>query len=525
MTETATSTEAPIQSAQERNQIMVPIPLQPKQRELSELYENSESTILGFGGALGGAKSFGGRAIMFMRRIKYPNTTGWIIRRTLEDLRDNHILPLFKEYPILRLFYNKQEKRIGLPNGSQIRFISAPNQGDIFDLVGKEAADIFVDQAEQFTQEELEFLATRNRDVSNMDITAKMLWTFNPGDLGHAFLRRIFIERDFEPNEEPSDYTFLEAHGWDNIEWSRKTLVKEGINDGRYYEQWTDDERLNYFIYKTRYGKRLNSRPEQQRKAELYGDWYTFVGQFLSMWRRGIHIVPKFDPPQDWEIVGALDYGQRTCLEVMCRHPETQRIVNFGECYTEHQTPTERAEVVVDFLQARQLNRLTVYYDTDMDIDLTDYRGYEKTPLYMFNQVFERCMGAQAPQMFRVSKKSQDRRNYRIVCNEAMKEHLLWKKDEKGEWLRKPMLVFTEDCKQFFKTAPLLLHDEHSPEGLDFVRTPSLQDPFDAVKYALMALLYAVKKPEKKKYGSFDELLAERDENAYLYRSNYADSL
>src|SRR5215471_11360495 len=88
------------------------IQLQPKQGQLEDLVENSPATRIGIGGSRGGGKSEGGRAVMLLRRLKYPSTSGLIFRRTMDELRSNHITPLFREFPQLRQLYNVAERTL-----------------------------------------------------------------------------------------------------------------------------------------------------------------------------------------------------------------------------------------------------------------------------------------------------------------------------------------------------------------------------------------------------------------------------
>src|ERR1035438_3550808 len=71
--------------------------LQPKEQELLDLLENSDSQLIGYGGARGGAKSHAIRACAVMRRIKYPGTNGVIFRRTYPNLWETHIQRLMIE--------------------------------------------------------------------------------------------------------------------------------------------------------------------------------------------------------------------------------------------------------------------------------------------------------------------------------------------------------------------------------------------------------------------------------------------
>src|SRR5262249_35676634 len=105
--------------------------LQPKQTELLDLLNSSEYTRIGFGGARGGAKSGGGRRVMIERRVRYPRTTGLILRRTFPELYKSHIIKLFEEFPMLAQFYNGSNKEIAFPNGSRLFFGSAEHEKDM----------------------------------------------------------------------------------------------------------------------------------------------------------------------------------------------------------------------------------------------------------------------------------------------------------------------------------------------------------------------------------------------------------
>ena len=435
---------------------------------------------------------------MLSRRFAFPETNGFIIRRTLDDLRDNHIRPLLREYPALANWYNKQEKVLNFPNGSWTRFISSDNYDDIFLLYGKEAADVFVDQAEQFTQEQLEFLQTINRCTTNIDITPKMLFTFNPGNVGHAHLKRVFLERDYTGNEVAEDYGFIRAYGWDNVEWCRRALRDDGITDGEFYG-WASEKRRTYFITRSDYGNKLNALPDSQRQAELDGSFDVFEGQFFSMWRRDVHIIDAIRKPEnpDWPIVGCIDYGQRSVMEVQFRD-YAGRIINFAECWTEYETPAERFNAMADTLLERELFGIKLLYDTNMDINLKYYTGYDKMPSTIAREVFRDRMGANAPRLQVVSKATTDKRGYRVVANEAVKQALSWRRGTDGNLEMYPQFVVTRDCVKLISTMPVLIADPTSPDGLDFDQKVGCDDPYDACKMALLDLRTPREKVQKK---------------------------
>ncbi|MBB5064537.1 phage terminase large subunit [Granulicella mallensis] len=258
------------------------IALQPKQLAIYELVENSPATEIGYGGARGGAKSHGARGIMLLRRLKYARTNGLFLMRVWGQIYRNHLEPLFREFPFMANWYvGGDKKHLTLPNGSRIYFASADTMDDIRKIAqGPEYADIFVEEATHFSEEELIFLPTALRWTGKSGITPKMLYTCNPGSRGHDYIKRIFKDRRFQEHEEPDSFAFVQAYGWDNIEWVRPYLHEQNITDFEYYNTWTDQQRFQCFIANSDYGAKLNQMPEKERKAHLFGDWDTFEGQY-----------------------------------------------------------------------------------------------------------------------------------------------------------------------------------------------------------------------------------------------------
>jgi hypothetical protein len=182
-------------------------------------------------------------------------------------------------------------------------------------------------------------------------------------------------------------------------------------------------------------------------------------------------------------------------------------IVFFAECYSTKQTPSDRAEDMVLFFEKWGFKRLNIVYDTNMEHNLQYYTGADKSPIQIFREVFRQRMGKDAPIMRMVSKKSEDDRKYRIVCNEAFKEYLNWHKNEKGEFILRPRLYATTSCENFIRTVPELVHDPDSMAGLDFDPDIGEDHPYDAAKMCVMELRTPVKAVGKTAFKNMDELM------------------
>jgi phage terminase large subunit len=270
-------------------EVNVSLKLQPKQTELLNLCDNSIASTIGYGGSRGGGKSGALRRIMLLRRINNPGTAGLIFRRVYDDLKRNHIDKFFEEFPDLFKFYRSTDHEIVLPPvedfpPSRIVFGYAETENEIKrKFHGVEYMDMFVDQAEQLSEVELKVMKTACRWPGVGRYACKFVLFFNPGGIGITYLKRIFSQKQYREKERPSDYAFIQAFGWDNVEWARSALIDDGLDQEDFYS-WDNDKRFEYFIKETQYGQELDSLPQALRIGYLMGSFDKFAGQYFDIW-------------------------------------------------------------------------------------------------------------------------------------------------------------------------------------------------------------------------------------------------
>ncbi len=268
--------------------------LQPKQEQLGRLFYKTgltAATNIGGGGARAGGKSGGLRRIMLDRRFHRPGTAGCIVRRVWEDLRRNHVDPYMIEHPELRDCWRASERRFILPNGSTIEFMYAENQQEVDQKFwGPQFYDLFVDQAEQFSEQELVTMKTANRWPETGLGECKMGLFFNPGGIGTEYLRRVYAQKRFHGSESSTDYEFVHLFGWDNFVWFSGT----GLNAKQFYAlpgmckraEGVAPEfmccRFHLFINRTAEGRKLNALPPSLRAGHLMGSFDSFAGQYYA---------------------------------------------------------------------------------------------------------------------------------------------------------------------------------------------------------------------------------------------------
>lgn len=328
------------------------ISLLPKQLQLRDLITGSNYSWIGYGGARGGAKSHAIREIALLLGLDPAfGLKSLIFRRYSKELLKNHILPLYEKHARLMENYNKSEKILYSPNGEPlIQFGYADSESDIYSFQGFEFDLIFIDEATHCTPHQMQFMKTSNRTMK-AGFTPKMILTMNPGGVSHAWLKRLFIDRNFLPNEDPGQYFFLQSYLWDNVFWSIKSLEKHGISIHDYYHVWSEGERKEYCLKNSTYAANLKSLPAELRTAYLYGDWEVFGGMFFRNFDRKRQVIEPFEVPESWALVGSLDPGfSSPCSFGVTARDHDGRFYRLFTYYEKQRTPVQHAEAISELL-------------------------------------------------------------------------------------------------------------------------------------------------------------------------------
>jgi phage terminase large subunit len=248
----------------------------PKQ----EAFFSATARHIAYGGSRGGGKSWAMRRKFILLALNYAGLKLLLLRRTLPELRENHVIPLIGElYGVAT--YKDSEKAFLFPNGSRIKLGYCDNEGDIYQFQGQEYDVIGLEEATHFTEEMRIFFTTCNRSTRT-DFTPRMYYTSNPGNVGHVWFKRLFIDRDYRGKEKAEDYVFIPAQVYDN------TVLMQ--NNPEYIEA-------------------LENLPEDMRRAHLLGDWAAFAGQYFTEFSRDIHVIEPIQIPSHWHRYISIDYG------------------------------------------------------------------------------------------------------------------------------------------------------------------------------------------------------------------------
>ena len=403
------------------------------------------------------------------------------MRRTFPELYKSHIVKLFEEFPTLRSCYNQQNKELVLPNGSRLFFGSAEHESDMASFYSAEFADILVDEAQEFSEGEMQRLSGSNRCTSNRDIVPKMVYTFMPGlsesgmpPKGLPFLKRKFIDT---PNP-----AFVQAFSWDNIEWARKELERDGVTEEEFYG-WSNEERREYFVARTEYGAKLAGITNKAlRDAWLYGDWGVFEGQYFTNFDTARHtaspseIADHLKPWHKYWISGDWGYEHPACIHWHAMD-ESGRIFTDIELWGREMGEIGIAQGIVRLTPAgRKLSSFPFSWDAFGKLNKTTRKSITEMIAHALPAGFPKPSPADASPGQRIS-------GWRLMY----------------QLLDADMWVISQNCEKLIECIPTLVRDmESNPEDVlkvDYSENSIGDDPADCARYGLQAMLGAAQKP------------------------------
>ncbi len=251
----------------------------PQQQRFFEAH----TKYVAYGGARGGGKSWAARTKAVLLAAGNPGIQILLLRRDLPSLRENHLQPLQKMLKGMAS-YKASTREFLFPNSSRILLGYCAAESDVLQYQGQAYEVIFMEEATHFTEFQFQALTESNRSSGLMSkpFQPRMYFTCNPGGVGHAWVKRLFIDKNYKESERPEDYTFIPSKVYDN-----PALMKNSPD----------------------YVRTLENLPPDRRRAMLDGDWDVFEGQYFEKFNRDIHVVEPFEIPKHWNRYVSIDYG------------------------------------------------------------------------------------------------------------------------------------------------------------------------------------------------------------------------
>ena len=401
-------------------------------------FMRAKARYIAYGGARGGGKSWAVRVKATLLALNYAGIKMLILRRTFPELYENHI----RQMRVMigdAAIWRSQDKTFLFPNGSIIKFGYCKAESDVLQYQGQEYDVIFMDEATQFTEYQYATLTATVRGANNFP--KRMYLTCNPGGVGHSWVKRLFIDRDFTPSERPEDYVFIKATVYDN------NVLMDSDPD---------------------YVHMLENLPDGLREAWLLGSWDVFAGQYFTEWEPDVHVVQPFPVPQSWRRYFAMDYGlDMLAAYVVAVDPQNRAYV-IREHYESGLIISEAAQAVNDLCAGEEI-----------------FQYFAPPDLWNRN----RDTGRSVAEIFlEHGIPLTQTNNERINGWMDMHEYLKVTVDEMGQ--RSAGLRIFSGCKNLIRCIPLLQFDEKKPN--DVAGEPhELTHAPDAIRYFCAGRPYA----------------------------------
>lgn len=465
---------------------------QPKQDDF--LDDGSKYKLIG--GAQGGGKSHACRMEAFRTNQEVAGLKGLVMRRTRGEAIKNFVDPLLEETRLKKedgtyapyLKWMSSQNKILFPNRSRIDIGFCESEADVEKYRGLEYDWICIEELTQWPFLWWRKIMTALR-TKNAKIRPFFFGSTNPGGIGHGWVKRLWINRDYIENENPADYGMTRAGIYDN-----PILMR------------LDPEYLPSLL----------SLPDKERRARLEGDWDVFEGQYFNEWRRDIHVVRSFIPIQGVKRrIICIDYG-------FSPHPSAvywlaQMNSNHVICYRE----LYETRLRFDQLAARIAAMTTEDEEISVVVADPSVVSKEKDDGNTFEDEFT-ALGYTVI----------GGKNERIEGWNLVRKYLSPYEDpNSGRLIAK--LSVTENCTNLIRTIPEMVHDTVRVEDMN---TKGEDHPSDSIRYGLMEIgdniltsigVGDLNEPLKRKSlatqkGENPRLDASRKEE--YYRRQYGDS-
>lgn len=441
----------------------------PKQLEALEAVKKHKFVL--YGGAMGGGKSRWLRWLAVYLLISYAsrglkNVRVGLFCEDYPSLNDRQISKVNIEFPawLGDLKLGSHEFILKPQYGSGV--ICFRNLDDPNKYKSAEFAAILVDELTMSLEDVFNILRTRLRWPGITDV--KFIAATNPGGIGHAWVQKRWMLKQFPPEEtEPEEFFYVPSTSKDNP-----------FLDKSYYKQ-------------------LEGLPEDMRKAYVDGDWNLFAGQYFSEFREDKHVIKPFNIPDPWFRYRSVDFGRTApfCCKWYAIDYDGNAFV-YREYYKAGLEAKENFENVVK-LSGEEQYRWSV-------LDSACFSSYAGAS---FNKGAGETIADIA---WKVGYQAIPSPKNRIHGWTLMHQYLSWKTvDENGKVTgeKTPKLRYFSNCVDSIRSIPTLIYDKNDVEDLD---TKGEDHAADTDSYFLQTLHQAVTPGEKKQYKTLLERTQER---------------
>jgi phage terminase large subunit len=437
--------------------------LQPRQLDvwrLTPLYRDPakvvQPTHIGYGGAAGGGKSHLARAVAAGVALRWPGSSTIIFRRTRPELLSNHVIPFGREVPAELAVWRGSENAYVWGNGSRTFMGYLEKEKDVERYQGSAYDCMIFEESTHYAWSWVNWLVANRLRASIAGSTPFALYPSNPGGVGHAWFKRLFVDRKFRPDleEDPEKHVFVQAFLHHNEILRRRDPGYEA---------------------------KLRQQPEPYRSWYLFGDWASGIGLAVPQLDRRIHVIQPFEVPAHWPWFGGFDWGfAHPWVFGLYVTSEDGRVFAVDRIHGRRQTDGEIVQVIHETAKARGFDLAKLSY-VAAGRDIFHKRGRDVG--YDGPTLAERMIGAGLPVI--------EANNARIDGLRQMREFLAWQGVGPDGGDDDPFCYIMDtpdnrvllDCLETIVTDPIRPEDALKQDANEFGEGGD--DDYDEFRYAL----------------------------------------
>ena len=303
-----------------------------------------------YGGGAGSAKT----DVLLIYAIvrgwhEHPGFKQVFMRRTFPELR-NEIIPRSRQlYPKFGATLNKSDMAwtfprpdqfggTGMTNAGAMIFLGqCENEDDVHKYDSMEINLFSPDEVQSLTDYIYLYIGFTRVRTSDKNLPAIIRAGGMPGNVGHTFVRKRFVD----PAPPPNDCKVIIGRGGNKRIYIHATVADNPHIDPSYRQS-------------------LEALPEAEKRAKLYGDWNAYSGQVFDEFRdrnypdepeNALHVVEPFDIPAWWPriVVGDWGYAAMTWIGFAAISP-SKRLYIYRELHWTRTKIEEWAPIVKEFI-------------------------------------------------------------------------------------------------------------------------------------------------------------------------------
>ncbi len=428
----------------------------PRQEEATIAADTHKYTL--YGGSAGPGKSYWLRWYPIYRMMRWGKELNLhgihagLFSKDYGTLKDRQISKMEVEFPKW-LGEVRASQTEGLAFHLKPEFgghvLALRNLDDPSKYLSSEFAIVAVEELTENDISVFQTLRSRMRWTGIED--TKFIGATNPGGIGHADVKKLWIDRDFpeELLKEAQEFIYVRALPTDNPHLAESYL------------------------------RTLDSLPEKLRKAYRDGNWDVFEGQYFTEWDKDKHVCKPFPIPEGWLKFRSIDPSGRSGV-TSCHWYALDRQGDVY-CYREHYKSGMDMDQHADAIARKSLDENGVpedYHYTVMDSAAWADAGYGEKAVDFY---MRRGIGVSEPLM-----KSD---KHRILGWDSVHSYLRIDKPTTNNPTPQPKLKIFSTCTNMIREIPLARHDETHPEDVDATRHGAEHfDAIDDLRYFLQTL-------------------------------------